>query len=322
MRINMRSLALPPLFVFAVIVITIFIYFHQGGSVKKNNDPSTQWSEYIDSYGGKEAYEKFKDDYKDRPSESHNVSHLFGKLLYEKLGSAGFAICDDSFGSGCQHGYLTRAIEDRGVAILTTLGEVCERSSTQEPCFHGIGHGISAHFGEKSIADSLAVCSQIYGPIKEHAQACIRGVFMDYYAPLIVSGGSFITNSRAMDSANPYDICAGTKLPTLYKSSCYYALPHWWFGQKEMTPQKVGGLCKQAPDTYSEDCYKGIGVDLPAQLKYDQKSIIETCEAMGSGAALACLKSSAATLVSLQLDACLLQKEAHLPCKDGTQKAP
>lgn len=261
------------------------------------------WKSEIENSGSEAAYGHFKEQYKDAPSSAHALLHAFSSLLYEKEGMKGFAVCDDTFGNGCYHGLVARAVLDQGVAILPQLGLACTEVNNPNSCVHGIGHGLMEYSGTGHLMDALAACErlrdvEIFDPIG----SCFEGVFMDYNAP--------IGTARVLNETNVFSPCSEEALRLESKASCYQGLPHWWFQQEEMKADTVAHWCAGVPDPYKVDCYSGMGVDLPGNLDYNEQAIIDVCSSVpDEEGRMPCMATSAETLVSLGLSACLFEEK-------------
>lgn len=266
-----------------------------------------RWTQVIRDKGAQAAYLKFKQYYTLHNSGSaHTASHLMGDLLYDALNIKGLAICDDSFGFGCYHQLLGHALSEYGTLALQEIGRHCETNyQTPQPCFHGIGHGLNGYFGEGKLLSALSACDGL--DLSRNIVSCQRGVFMDYNAPLTHIGDELYAEVRSINEGL-FSPCEQPDMPSRFKSSCYFSLPHWWFQQPQMNIARIGSLCTEVPELYQDTCYEGIGIDLPGSVSYDQQRIVETCVGMPDEGSRRCLESSAFVLSVLGFDSCLVKR--------------
>ena len=278
--------------------------------LSQDSDPATvraYWKQEILQNDSKTVYESFKQVYKDDPNGAHAQAHTFGGLLYEILGMKGFTTCDSNFGYGCFHEFVTFAVVDRGIIAIPELGEMCintPNDSDTFSCFHGIGHGLNQFNGNEKLIDSLTQCGTLSDTtLSGSAEACESGVFMDYYVP--ISGEVKPANEDTL-----YTPCDEANLPVRFKNPCYFGLPHWWFMLETIPVRQVGVLCSESPEQHRDQCYAGMGIDLPGRVGYNQQKIIQECQALpDEDGTKSCLRVSADTLKSLGFEHCIVQKQ-------------
>src|SRR5260221_183958 len=174
--------------------------------------------------GDNQAYELFKNAYQNDTGNQHTVSHIFGELLYDRLGISGMKICDSTFAYGCYHGFFRRAVSKEGLSILPKLDLACTQKKQDEigGCQHGLGHGIVSYLGYSKLLDALSECRHVsfQGPIG----GCTSGVFMEYNLHTMddPSGKTY----RIFKSDRPYEPC--DEILPQYAQACYFQLPQWW----------------------------------------------------------------------------------------------
>jgi len=263
-----------------------------------------KWTARIESVGGEEAYREFKAAYGGDPN-SHTAMHFIGDLLYRTLGLQGFSICDDSFGYGCYHQYMMDMLQEQGAARISDIEQLCMEASTavRGGCLHGVGHGLAEYY-RTDLVVALRACEHLSGEYP--TRICTDGVFMEHNVPTMTEVGATNRSVRQFDPKHPLAPCDTT--PMSFGHSCYFALPHLWFSEPDTTFEKIAARCASAPEDFRNDCYKGIGIDLPGTYSYDGPRIVAACSEISAveGERL-CLEESAQTLVSLSHDASVVR---------------
>lgn len=231
-----------------------------------------RWSEKIDEQGAEAAYGEFKKAYEDENLIiQHWAVHLFGSLLYEKVGIQGTVICDDAFNFGCYHGFFSSILADKGDSIIAELDALCvgKYGIYGTGCQHGIGHGLIEFFGRDNLLKALEACRHTTQVNKRFG--CTSGVFMEYNAPLL-TGAEVKRDPKTLNTDEPYEPC--DKVPQQYQESCYYELAQWWT-QSGLDFQKIGELCGLIENLgiNQRSCYFGIA-NLPVSLSGDPENEI------------------------------------------------
>lgn len=274
-----------------ILILTLSIFFGVSALIwntdikYSEDDPGlnrTYWSKVIDRVGESSAYDRFKQKNKNIENNSqHLASHVFGELLFEKIGVEGISVCDASFGFGCYHGFFTRAVSENGLPIIKELDDACVFAYTSlgTGCQHGIGHGIMEYFGYEDIELALDAC-------KETTQltpllGCSSGVFMEYRTPLLYGDDFIDIVPREFNEENPYDPCE--RIVGKYRPSCFFELAGWWSGVLHGSYERMGNLCG---DLYEEDrknCFLGVGTKIATQEEYNVQEIIGYCKDFEKG---------------------------------------
>jgi hypothetical protein len=240
-----------------------------------------RWSGEIDRIGAQAAYEEFKSAYQDKSfGTQHTVAHIFGQLLYEKMGLQGLTICDATFAFGCFHSFFSRAFSEKGLGIVLQANEACieKYSAGGTGCLHGIGHGIIDYLGHDKLVESLAVCTKTtqVNPLF----GCTSGVFMEYNVPVIIDSERSYTKFRDLNSANPYEPC-NTIVPGQFRESCYYEMGQWWDKVYFGDYQKIGQLCAGIDNsTWQRSCFLGVGNVAAPSSQYEVGATISKCQQM------------------------------------------
>lgn len=209
--------------------------------------------------------------------KQHLAAHLFGEALYRSRGVDGVAVCDDSFGFGCYHGFFGTAIAAEGTDALITFDKACvERFGVMGlGCPHGIGHGLGEYFGPGRLGEQLAVCAKLSW--QGTYFGCSGGVFMEYNFPTMVSGNDAITSTRAFRADDPYGPC--DRIEERYRSSCYLELSAWYYDALNRDIPAIDGLCGAIADAgHRRDCYRGLGIAIVPHGNYARDDALARCD--------------------------------------------
>lgn len=237
------------------------------------------WLDQIDKEGAENTYQYFKkENMKEVYGKRHLNAHIFGELLFQKMGPDGMAICDTTFTFGCYHGVILYAIASQGSAILPTLNTICIKKNgpSETGCRHGIGHGILDYLGSNKIIDALNLCNTFQTTA---LFGCTQGVFMEYNNPAIFEDGTMVKSStRVLNPEKPMEPC--TSVPELYRPSCYFEIGEWWDEVFHKDYKKLGDLCGLL-DNVDENaaCFLGIGRSIGEMNNYDP-SLVKICDQM------------------------------------------
>ncbi|MDP3778764.1 MAG: hypothetical protein Q8R30_01790 [bacterium] len=235
----------------------------------------------FDEVGGVRVYAELKEKYAASSFDvQHAVAHIFGEVLYEKMGIEGVAVCDGSFAFGCYHSFFGKAISEKGMAAVGDLDKACIRKygPLGTGCQHGIGHGLLEYTGPGGLAKALDGC-MLTTQVKE-LFGCTSGIFMEYNIPVLTSGASSSLEPRKFDAANPYAPCNTTVLGR-FRKSCYYELSQWWDKVLGGDYGKLGVLCSGITSAeYKEFCFLGVGNIAAPSSQYDVAKTIEACSKM------------------------------------------
>lgn len=266
----------------------------------------TSLSEQIEAIGPENAYLHFKSLYKERGyGEQHGAMHIFGDLLYEKMGIAGLSICDDAYQFGCAHAFMGRAISEGGLSILSRLDKVCSgmalsKNKGDGVCKHGIGHGVLVYFGENNLLEALNSCSTLSW--ESPLGGCPSGVFMEYNFSTTADPYSSGILARQIDSHNPYEPCSS--IPKKFRQACYFEQAHWWATVFREDYKKIGTLCANISDYQERDaCFRGAGSTIASHNSYVPETTITNCHEMPSQDALnMCITGAAAISAAISGD--------------------
>lgn len=238
------------------------------------------WSKLLGKLGPAKTYTIFKENTRSKPAGAQHVSaHIFGALLYEKVGAEGIGTCDADFAFGCYHSFFGRAIADKGQAVVTPLDQACIKKfgPLGTGCQHGIGHGLMEYYGTKlDLALTGCLVTQRISLL-----GCSSGVFMEYNFPTITGNETANTSLRKLDPTQPYNPCPN--VAAKFQKSCYYELPQWWYQVYEGDDRVMGRLCQDIGDsTHRENCFRGLGNTIGPRTKFDLDKGLQICQLMPS----------------------------------------
>ena len=242
------------------------------------------WMDHIKSEGGVVAYADFGRFVSAMtPEIQHQEAHVFGGALYNVEGVAGLAVCDMQYSFGCFHEFLGRAIARLGLGSISQLNQQCEHAlgSSGLSCRHGIGHGILAYMGysDDALSEAIARCRSVSA--NDPIGGCDAGVFMEYNLQIMLGSEGKI---RAVHNSDMQFPCPNVSAEA--KESCYFSQPQWW-AQVYMTQglsdqsdifERIGKLCDQTPTQYQRNCFEGIGVIAPAEVRFSATQARSLCE--------------------------------------------
>ncbi len=237
----------------------------------------------IRQVGAKETRDRIIDEISSAPAtKKHTPMHAFGEVLYEVKGTEAISVCDNSFGFGCFHGFFTKAVVDKGIAIVTELDSACiARFGPQGlGCPHGIGHGLGEYLGPDRLLEQLSLCDSLTW--KGVLHGCRSGVFMEYNNPTVADSEAFVTQTRAFDAKHPYGPCF--TVPVLYQPACVYELPVWWWDSGVRQALDMRSFCDRiTKKELQEYCFIGIGYMLATGSNYSPDVVFSGCSQMGDG---------------------------------------
>lgn len=248
------------------------------------------WEKKIKTSGIKQAYNEFKQSYKDQP-QAHNALHIFSETIYKNAGLSGIVYCDDTFAMGCYHGFYIAAIGNEGLQVSKKLDEICIKKfgKRQSGCQHGIGHGILEYMGHKNLSKALDICSTLTWQGKIFG--CISGVFMEFNFPLSEkkSGPSI----REFTINRPFYPC--DTVEARYKTSCYFEIGQYLQSIYKNDYGKLGQMCLGLDNQeFQKYCFLGLGWYAPQGFSYNMDEVVQACNLMPNESSSILCKVSAA----------------------------
>jgi len=277
--------------VLALLGAAWFLWSHLGSKTAySDSDPALNqayWSEQFATRDAKAVYDEFKRRNEAAPLErQHLAAHPVGELIYETLGIDGIAICDNSFGFGCFHGFFGRAVGEAGADRVAELDAACVAAygPLGTGCQHGIGHGVLEYVGYDRVNDALALCGKTTESVP--LLGCASGVFMEYHTPLAGSSDGLVPTQRSVSEAMTYEPC--TTVPDKYRPSCYYQIGEW-VASAAPEPEIIEAVCTGLSGSDRENCYLGVGGIIGFHAGYDVDEAKKMCAAIAhAGDEVAC----------------------------------
>ena len=252
-----------------------------------------RWGKRIDEVEAEAAYEEFKKEYSSYAfNVQHPGVHVFGELLYRKMGLDGVTVCDSTFAFGCYHAFFGQALAaEGGLDIVPTLNGICfsQYGEGSTGCQHGIGHGLLEYLGSGKLVVALEACEGTYQ--SDYALfGCGAGVFMEYNTSMSISqDGKYTYLVRNLNEENPHEPC-NTIVPEKYRPSCYYQLALWWHQVLNGDVERVGFLCNQInEDREKQACYRSTGNIVASSSGYNVNNSLEKCAQMQNRSGVAVL---------------------------------
>lgn len=240
-----------------------------------------EWSVRVDTVGGKQAYEEFKEQNGDEEySYRHLAAHAFGEVLYRRMGSDAIAVCDDDFSYGCYHSVFSHAFAIKGDHAVKEFGEICSQKFSQSwACQHGIGHGILEFLGSDNLLEALEVCTRLPSYHQKNLiDSCAEGVFMEYNAHLVDIETATV-QVRPFDPLHPYTPCDAVE--ETFAPSCYFGLARWWRMVFNNNFAQAGDLCHGIPGAKERElCFLGLGSAIPLAIGCHPFEVGEICSVM------------------------------------------
>jgi hypothetical protein len=237
----------------------------------------------ISKIGPKATLEQLKNDISNVKSntEQHMAVHEFGEALYNAEGYKGIVFCDNSFAYGCYHSFFSRAIADRGEAVVSLLSDECIKKykANARNCIHGIGHGLLEYFGPQGLTKAVKECDAL--KIEKSLNGCFGGVFMEYFRPILINNGTVIFSVKKPDKNNLYDPCFSVLKDA--QAPCFFHQAQWLYGSVLKSSKSVEDHCNKIPDAESRSaCINGIGGALTANNGDNISKSVAECQKLSS----------------------------------------
>ncbi len=274
-----------------IVLIGVLIFgWHMYTSDSPKNTVSignerTHIEKFFNEYTPEEAYSIFKKENKDDDiASAHTSAHIFGEVLYEKVGLPGFSVCDAGFGFGCYHSFVSFAIAEHGIVVAQELDKECVSSYGLAGlgCSHGIGHGVLSYYGygKKGIETALSVCDSLLW--KRPYGGCRDGVFMEYNFRIMEAEPTKRNRPFSIESRNePCDFVQKDS-----RMACYFNQPEWWRASLMNEPdliEKLVGFCEEVSnENERQSCFRGIGYSHAPQVHFDPSEGSKFCDKIHS----------------------------------------
>ncbi len=250
-------------------ILLIFIYLISAFWTKATNrrllyshKPTTIFTEEVSfvrklfkTEKPQKAYAYFLDTYKHfEPPFTYNLAHIVGMILYDTHGNEGIVFCDESYESGCFHGFFSKTV----ISLQTAPWEVCDSLpiSKLSGCIHGIGHGLLVLYGYTiaGLEHALAVCKSSI----EYMSGCSDGVFMEFNTNITSEVLHGSNSFKTSNSSSLYEPCES--LSHSYQSFCYLDQAPRWYSYITQDFSLIVSFCSDISDINNRlSCYQGIG---------------------------------------------------------------
>lgn len=214
--------------------------------------------------------------------QSHLLNHTVGDYLFEKYGAEGLAFCRDYFLSSCYHGFVIRAVGDKGIEGLKEVMENCwqQGSHVAIQCSHSIGHGFLAWVGYKYLLGALAYCDEMQKKSPNFPlYNCHDGVFMENIWAIHDDGKR--SPFAWLNSNDPIYPCNEPKIPYQYIKACWSNQPtvSYRFYQGDLS--KAGQICEGVEDLdHKQTCFDGLARQIHPLTKGSIDETFKYCSLM------------------------------------------
>ncbi len=239
----------------------------------------------FEKYSPEETYDRFKKEHeRDDIASAHTSAHIFGEVLYEKVGLPGFSVCDAGFGFGCYHSFVSFAIAEHGIEVAQELDKECAGSHGPVGlgCFHGIGHGVLSYYGygKKGIETALSVCDSLLW--KRPYGGCRDGVFMEYNFRIMEAEPTKRNRPFSIESRNePCDFVQKDS-----RIACYFNQPEWWRTSLMNEPdlaEELSNFCEEVKVVSEKQaCFRGIGYSQAPDVNFEPLEGSKFCDKINS----------------------------------------
>lgn len=255
-------------------------------------DQTRYLEEMASSLDGQKAWQFIKEAYIGESGTSgniHDLTHLSGRLIYQKEGFSGLGNCSSEFAFGCYHGFLDTAFS-KDLTHLNEAETACLKlgpvnTGPVASCTHGIGHGIASFHSTKDLKGALGSCRKL----ETGKEFCFDGVFMEFVrsAPIDFFKASdplYPCNALEKEYAVTYSFACGRNQPSLLMSRFNKGF------------DEIISICNGSDSKpIKNGCFDALGFSLASQSVDD---IIGGCQKIGDGEyILRCIKSAVGEMV-------------------------
>lgn len=245
------------------------------------------------SQEAEKAWQFIKETYKGQAGSSgnvHDLAHLSGGLLFEKLGFVGLGKCSVDFAFGCFHGFLDKAFA-KSIDKMQEAHDACRKldstlSGPVASCIHGIGHGIASFYSVSDLNKALLTCRRL----SSGSEYCFDGVFMEFARS---APDSFYKKD---DPLYPCDQLE-EKFGYAYSLSCGRNQASVLMSRFKMNFAEVISVClNSTSEPFKQACIDSLGFSLAST--GDVEQIIQGCQIIGEAQYVKrCVKAAAGELV-------------------------
>lgn len=231
-------------------------------------------SKRIDRQGPEKSYAQLKRVSDSSSASTHSTFHIFGEVLYQKIGVVGIAVCDEFAGFGCYHGFFIEAVSDKGIEVVGELEQKCVEKFGVAGlgCPHGIGHGLVEFLGYDKLNEALVICSELSW--QGELFGCQGGVLMEYNFRTTFREGESIISTREAHG-NLYEPCRSVEKK--FRQACYFEQASWWNEVLNSDYAKIGTFCAGLIGHEKDSCLLGLGDSVAERSAYDKEIVVKAC---------------------------------------------
>lgn len=233
--------------------------------IRKSKDLKLQTTLYkhlIERTGPEKAQEALYKSGLPFDGQTHLLNHTVGDWLYQKYGTDGLAHCKDYFLSSCYHGFVIKAVSEKGIPVLEQVMQKCWDNGyhVAVQCGHAIGHGFLAYRGYANLLEALADCETMKQSSENFpSYNCYDGIFMENIWAVHEDGKP--SPDRWVNPKDPIYPCDDPQIAGNheYVKACWSNQPMWDLQLMRGDIAKVGNICLDITDPEHQDtCFNAI----------------------------------------------------------------
>ena len=245
-------------------------------------------------------------------TDTHLLGHAVGDVLFRQKGKEGIFSCTHDFRNACSHSIVVGLFLEKGKAALQEIAEVCKAApggkGAYSMCFHGLGHGVLAHFNY-DFEEAVANCGGLIHTRTTERSECVGGALME-----LISGGFHDTVSwerqrqKYLTSSDPLSPCNLDFVRDENKPVCFLYLTPYLM---EVAGIDLGGeiekdllraafsYCNGETGEAREACFGGFGKEFVALIE---------------GRDIRDISSLSSSQLKMIQEFCMLAEEGVFPC--------
>lgn len=254
-------------------------------SIKKATHPKIKealYTKLIERVGPEMAQEELYKSGLPFDGETHLLNHTVGDWLYKKYGTDGLVHCKDYFLSSCYHGFVLRAVGDKGMLVLNKVMDKCwsVAQTTATQCAHAIGHGMLAYEGYKNLTKALEDCDKMSQTSENFPTFnCHDGVFMENIYAVHDDGKP--SPDRWLSNTDLIYPCNDPQIGEQYRKACWSNQPMWMYQRFQGDFKKVGIECQRLEnEEYKKTCFDAIARQIHPSSFNNMQTLFTYCGAM------------------------------------------
>ncbi len=210
--------------------------------------------------------------------QTHLLNHVVGDYLYEKYDKSGLVKCKEYFLASCYHGFIIRAIGDKGFEGMREIMIECNKYglSVSSQCSHALGHGFLAWIGYKNLPQAAELCDKMTEKLSNFAVFnCRDGVFMENIWG--VHAGEPAAD-RWINEDDLFYPCNDTRINPNDLDGCWSNQPSLMYQMLKGDIKKVGEQClKVTNSTHQKICFNALARQIHPIAKGDTDSTFKLC---------------------------------------------